>query len=107
MSDTKRTPGEELSDLFYGLQITTKIIEGLLTEYDQGLREQADYESRFHSQINLLASNLKNIKPLTEKLILVGYNKYARSERPDSSENILTQGSDGLATGTQVSSTES
>lgn len=106
MSDTKRTPGEELSDLFYGLQITTKIIEGLLTEYDQGLREQTDYEGRFSSQINLLANNLKNVKPLTEKLIFVGYSKYARSKCSDSSGNILTEGSDGLATGTQVSPTE-
>jgi hypothetical protein len=94
MSESKQTPGQELSDLFYGLQITTKIVEGLITEYEQGLREQTDYESRFHSNIHLLTENLKKIKPIAEKLIVLGYSKYASSVRSDSSEKVLTEGSD-------------
>jgi hypothetical protein len=94
MSESKQTPGQELSDLFYGLQITTKIVEGLITEYEQGLREQTDYESRFHSNIHLLTENLKKIKPIAEKLIVLGYSKYESSVRSDSSEKVLTEGSD-------------
>ena len=93
MSDTKQTPGQELSDLFYGLQITTKIIDGLIAEYNQGLRDQQDYESRFHSQIHLLTTNLKKIKPIAEKLISEGYSKYESSVSTDTSEQVHTEGS--------------
>lgn len=65
----EKTPGQELSDLFYGLQMTVKILEGIMNEHKEGKRDQTDYESRIQSQSNLLANNLKNVKPLTEKLL--------------------------------------
>jgi hypothetical protein len=91
-----RTPAQELSDWFYGLQMTVKIMEGLMLEYDNGTRDKADYESRFNSNAHLLAENLKTIKPLTEKLISEGYSKYGRSERIDSDCNLQSGGSNGL-----------
>ena len=76
-----RSSAQELSDWFYGLQMTVKVMEGLMTEYESGTRDKADYESRFNANAHLLAENLKNIKPLTEKLLLEGYNKYARNDK--------------------------
>lgn len=76
-----RSSAQELSDWFYGLQCTVKVMEGLMTEYESGTRDKADYESRFNANAHLLAENLKNIKPLTEKLLLEGYNKYARNDK--------------------------
>jgi len=75
-SAPKKTPGQELSDLLYGLQMTVKILEGIMTEHMEGKREQSDYESRIHSQSNLLANNLKNVKPLTEKLFTEAFNRF-------------------------------
>jgi hypothetical protein len=76
----EKTPGQELSDLFYGLQTTVKIFEGIMLEYNTGKRVQSDYESRIHSQSNLLANNLKNVKPLVEKLFADAYSKFKVSE---------------------------
>ena len=75
-----RTPAQELSDWFYGLQMTVKVMEGLMTEYESGSRDKADYEARFNANAHLLADNLKNVKPLTEKLLSEGYSKYGRTE---------------------------
>ena len=75
-----RTSGQELSDWFYGLQMTVKIMEGLMNEYETGTRDKSDYESRFNANAHLLAENLKNVKPLTEKLLSEGYSKYGRLE---------------------------
>jgi hypothetical protein len=72
----EKTPGQELSDLFYGLQMTVKILEGIINEHKEGKREQSDYESRIHSQSNLLANNLKGVKPLTEKLFAEAFNRF-------------------------------
>jgi hypothetical protein len=72
----KKTPGQELSDLLFGLQTTVKIFEGIVIEYNEGKRGQSDYESRIHSQSNLLANNLKNVKPLVEKLFEEAYSKF-------------------------------
>jgi hypothetical protein len=91
-----RTPAQELSDWFYGLQMTVKIMEGLMLEYDNGTRDKADYESRFNSNAHLLADNLKKIKPLTEKLISDGYSKYGRSERVDTDSHLQSGGSDSV-----------
>lgn len=103
-----KTTGQELSDLFYGLQITTKIIEGLMTEHSQGLRDQGDYENRFHSQIWLLSSNLKNVKPLIEKLITEGYSKYEQNTNSSNTTGeIHTGGSSELVANTQVQGQES
>ncbi len=50
-------------------------------EYESGTRDKADYESRFNTNAHLLADNLKNVKILTEKLLLEGYSKYGRSDK--------------------------
>jgi hypothetical protein len=94
-----RTPAQELSDWFYGLQMTVKIMEGLMIEYEDGTRSKEDYESRFNSNAHLLAENLKSIKPLTEKLISEGYSKYGRSECIDSEGQVQSGGSDSMVNG--------
>jgi hypothetical protein len=72
----EKTPGQELSDLLYGLQMTVKILEGVMAEHKEGKRDQSDYESRIHSQSNLLANNLKGVKPLVEKLFTEAFNRF-------------------------------
>jgi len=72
----EKTPGQELSDLLYGLQMTVKILDGIMEEHKQGKRDQSDYESRIHSQSNLLNNNLKNVKPLTEKLFQEAFSRF-------------------------------
>lgn len=89
-----RSPAQELSDWFYGLQMTVKVMEGLMTEYDNGTRSKEDYESRFNANAHLLADNLKKIKPLTEKLISDGYSKYGRTECLDTESDVLSGGSE-------------
>jgi hypothetical protein len=76
----EKTPGQELSDLFYGLQMTVKILEGIMVEHKEGKRDQSDYESRIHSQSNLLVNNLKQVKPLSERLISEAYDRFTKSE---------------------------
>ena len=71
-----KTPGQELSDLFYGLQMTVKILEGIMDEHKAGKRDQFDYESRIQSQSNLLANNLKGVKPLVERLFQDAFNRF-------------------------------
>jgi|688.fasta_scaffold1253350_1 hypothetical protein len=88
MADRKNSPTQELSDLFYALQITTKILGGLIMEYDSGNRSQEDYESRFHSQIWVLTNAVKKIKPLLEDTIKEGYAKYV-SVKADSPGETL------------------
>jgi hypothetical protein len=78
----EKTPGQELSDLFYGLQMTVKILEGIMNEHKEGKREQSDYEARIHSQSNLLNNNLKGVKPLVEKLFTVAYSRFNTNEGP-------------------------
>lgn len=75
----EKTPGQALSDLLYGLQMTVKILDGIISEHKAGNRTQSDYESRIHSQANLLNDNLKNIKPLTEKLFVEAYSRFNES----------------------------
>ncbi len=77
----EKTPGQELSDLFYGLQTTVKILEGIIIEHKAGKRVQSDYESRIHSQSNLLANNLKNVKPLVEKLFEEAFSRFKTSTK--------------------------
>jgi hypothetical protein len=72
----ENTPGQELSDLLFGLQMTVKILDGIVTEHKQGKRDQTDYESRTHSQCNLLANKLKEVKPLVEKLFTEAYSRF-------------------------------
>lgn len=72
----KRSPGQELSDLFYGLQMTVKILEGIMDEHKKGSRSQSDYEARVHSQSNLLNDNLKGVKPLVERLFAEAYSRF-------------------------------
>jgi len=91
----EKTPGQELSDLLYGLQMTVKILEGIISEYKAGNRTQSDYESRIHSQANLLNNNLKNIKPLTEKLFIDAYSRFNESSVSSvSQEAIQSTGSE-------------
>ena len=72
----EKTPGQELSDLLFGLQMTVKILDGIITEHKEGKRDQTDYESRTHSQSHLLNDNLKKIKPLVEKLFDEAYSRF-------------------------------
>jgi hypothetical protein len=72
----EKTPGQELSDLLFGLQMTVKILEGIINEHKEGKRDQTDYESRIHSQSNLLANKLKGVKPLVEKLFTEAYSRF-------------------------------
>jgi len=76
----EKTPGQELSDVFYGLQMTVKILEGIINEHKDGKRDQSDYESRIVSQSNLLNTNLKNVKPLTEKLFQEAFSRFTDSK---------------------------
>ena len=78
----EKTPGQQLSDLLYGLQMTVKILDGIILEYKEGKREQSDYESRIHSQSNLLNDNLKGVKPLVEKLFNEAYSRF--DSKPES-----------------------
>jgi len=79
----EKTPGQELSDLFYGLQMTVKILEGIMMEHSEGKRSQSDYESRVHSQSNLLNNNLKGVKPLVEKLFKEAYSRFDAVKESD------------------------
>jgi len=76
----ERTPGQELCDLFYGLEMTVKILEGLMIEHKDGKRDQSDYEGRIVSQSNLLANNLKGVKPLVEKLFQEAFARFNDSK---------------------------
>lgn len=73
----EKTPGQELSDLLFGLQMTVKILEGIVIEHKEGKREQTDYESRIQSQSNLLNTNLKGVKPLVEKLFQEAFARFS------------------------------
>lgn len=76
----EKTPGQELSDVFYGLQMTVKILEGIMKEHGEGKRDQSDYEARIHSQSNLLNNNLKQVKPLVEKLFQEAFGRFTDSK---------------------------
>jgi hypothetical protein len=78
MTDSKKTTGEELSDMFYALEITTKIMEGITKEHDNGSRSQDDFESRWQGQSQLLCKNLAQIKPLVEKFVFGGFSKFSK-----------------------------
>jgi len=60
--------------------MTVKILEGIMIEHKEGKREQSDYESRIHSQCNLLNNNLKGVKPLTEKLFQEAFSRFSDSK---------------------------
>ena len=72
----EKSPGQELSDLLFGLQTTVKILEGIMDEHKAGKRDQFDYESRILSQSNLLNNNLKGVKPLVERLFQDAFNRF-------------------------------
>jgi hypothetical protein len=95
-----KTPGQELSDLLYGLQMTVKILEGIMMEHEKGEREQTDYESRVHSQSLLLNSNLKSVKPLVERLFVAAYSRFKSNESAVSSvskEDVLAKEGEAVA----------
>ena len=95
-----KTSGQELSDLLYGLQMTVKILEGIMNEHETGQREQSDYESRVHSQSMLLNNNLKLVKPLVERLFTEAYSRFKTNESAVSSvskEDVHTQESETVA----------
>lgn len=96
----KKSPGQDLSDLLYGLQTTVKILEGIMMEHEKGEREQSDYESRVHSQSTLLNRNLKSVKPLVEKLFMDAYSRFKSNESAVSSvsqENVLVGEGEAVA----------
>jgi len=76
----EKTPGQELSDLFYGLQMTVKILEGIVNEHKEGKRDQSDYESRIASQSHLLNNNLKGVKPLVEKIFKEAFDRFSQTK---------------------------
>jgi hypothetical protein len=76
----EKSPGQELSDLLFGLQMTVKILEGIIDEHKAGKRDQFDYESRIQSQSNLLNNNLKGVKPLVERLFTEAFSRFANSK---------------------------
>jgi hypothetical protein len=95
----EKTPGQELSDLFYGLQMTVKILDGIIEEHKAGKRDQSDYESRIHSQSNLLNNNLKGVKTLVEKLFTEAYSRFKPNDSTISGvskEDVLTEESENL-----------
>lgn len=96
----EKTPGQDLSDLLYGLQMTVKILEGIMMEHEKGEREQADYESRVHSQSTLLNRNLKSVKPLVERLFMEAYSRFKPNESTVGSvpeENVLVGEGEAVA----------
>jgi hypothetical protein len=96
----EKTPGQQLSDLLYGLQMTVKILEGMMMEHERGEREQSDYESRVHSQSLLLNSNLKSVKPLVEKLFVAAYSRFKQNESTVSGvsqEDVLAKEGEAVA----------
>ena len=78
-----KTPGQELSDLLYGLQMTVKILDNVITEHKEGKRDQTDYESRIYSQSNLLNTNLKGVKSLVEKLFTEAFARFGQDSKPE------------------------
>jgi len=94
-----RTSAQELSDWFYGLQCTVRVMDGLMTEYESGTRDKADYEARFNANAHLLADNLKKVKTLTEKLLSDGYSKYGRSECSNTESDVQSATSDEVVNG--------
>ena len=96
--EKENTPGQKLSDLFYGLQMTVKILEGIMIEHKEGKRSQSDYESRIHSQSNLLNNNLKGVKPLVEELFKEAYSRFNESAVGSVSEkDVLSKGVQTMA----------
>jgi hypothetical protein len=78
----KKTPTQDLNDLLYGLQMTTKILDNIESEFDEGLRSQDDFQNRYHSQATLLNMNLKKIKIIVEKMFKGAYSKFVVPEFP-------------------------
>ena len=70
-----------------------------MTEYESGTRDKSDYEARFNANAHLLADNLKNVKPLTEKLLSEGYSKYGRTECLNSESDLQSAASIPMANG--------
>jgi hypothetical protein len=80
--------------------MTVKILEGIMMEHEKGEREQGDYESRVHSQSLLLNSNLKNVKPLVERLFVAAYSRFKSNESTVSSvseKNVLVGEGEAVA----------
>ena len=89
----------DLVDIFQALSIQSKILDGLLSEYVSGNRDQADFESRFNSGVWLMNDTLKKIKPLVEATIEKGYSFYTKDKDAvssavgtDSKGQVLTSG---------------
>jgi DNA replication initiation complex subunit (GINS family) len=81
----QKSPINELGDVFYGLQVQTKIIEDLFNGYDNGLRDLEDFGTRFDSQANLLNTQLKKIKSLVEAIFIKGYDVINQKSVPQDS----------------------
>lgn len=102
-----KTFGEELSDMFYALQITTKIMESITKEHDSGVRDQNDFELRWQGQSELLCRNLAKLKPLVENFISAGYKKYASSVSSNTEKEVQPQSSDRICEEPQLQNEES
>jgi hypothetical protein len=83
------TPGTQLSDLFYSLQIRIKIIEELLQSRKNNTRPEDDFKNRFMNQAWTLASDLKRIKPLVDSMLLEG-NALISPVSINSEKQVLT-----------------
>jgi hypothetical protein len=71
--------------------MTVKILEGIVNEHKEGKRTQSDYETRIHSQSNLLNNNLKGIKPLVEKLFTEAYSRFTSSDNSNVELQVKTE----------------
>ena len=83
------TPGIQLSDLFYGLQLRIKVMEELIQSTKQGMRPENDFQSRFFTQAWVLANELKKIKPLVDAMLLEG-NGIVSTVGSDTEKQVFT-----------------
>ena len=83
------TPGTQLSDLFYSLQIRIKVMEELISSTKTGARPEEDFKDRFMSQAWLLATDLKKIKPLVDSMLEEG-NALISPVSVDTKKEVLT-----------------
>jgi hypothetical protein len=86
----KRTPAQKLIDWFSGLTMNVKLMELLIIEHQEGLKDQKDFEERFNAQSWVLAENLKKLKPMSEELIKAGYDKFTNNLTPVDDTDLAT-----------------
>jgi len=71
-----RTSGQELCDILISIQLRVKVLEELLNSVKNGTRTEDDFESRFNSNGWVLTDELKQLKPLVDKVFEEGKSFY-------------------------------